>query len=83
MLLLMLYRTSGVMTHRLERPLLLISCCLFTGQDGRAITLMHVNLLFLPAFGTIAPPSLLPTLCQQTTDSGERMSLDANYSITC
>lgn len=49
------------MTSRAEsditRPLrVLFSNVLFTAQDGRAITLLHVNLIFLPPFGTTAHP---------------------------
>lgn len=50
-----LYRTSGVMTLRIEfditRPLcvLLISCSLFNGMADHVIVSMHENLLLLPA----------------------------------
>lgn len=37
-------------------------CFLFTGQAGRAIALMRMNHLFLPAFGTVTDLSSPDTL---------------------
>lgn len=51
------------MTFGVERDVTRPLCVLFTGRVGGSIMIRHVNLLFLPAYGTVAP--LLPlTLCQ-------------------
>lgn len=44
-----------------ETKLVCSPSCWFTGQVGRAIVLMHANLLFLSAFRTIIVPLLLHT----------------------
>lgn len=56
-----MYITSSIMTSGGERDITVPT--VFTDQAGHAIMLMHVNLLFLPALGTVALLPLL-TLCQ-------------------
>lgn len=74
-----MYRTSGFTTPTIESDITRCLCVffsysLFSGQAGCRVTVMYVNLPFLPAFGTLTPLQL-PT---DTTNTVERTPLKAN-----
>lgn len=72
-----LQETSAVGSGVIHHLSVLFSCLWFTGRIGHAVTLMHVNLLFFPAFTAVAP--FLPlALSHYTTHSNKRTPLDAN-----